>query len=170
MPIFLNQSTIKIVHLYGSRLNAKPNIYFMKKINYNTRTYIHKSGRVMVRLRWNKTKSEAIIDLYDLITFSFKHFDAIAFSISAYSGLLPVAPISADMAPPALVPSVMMRSASPSICLSKWRRYLFPANHLFCSSTKARRCSHSFVICLLATNNRWPLDLIHDALPFSDVM
>ena len=31
----------------------------MKKINYNTRTYIHKSGRVMVRVRWNKTKSEA---------------------------------------------------------------------------------------------------------------
>lgn len=30
----------------------------MKKINYVTRPYIHKSGRVLVRVRWNSSKSE----------------------------------------------------------------------------------------------------------------
>lgn len=30
--------------------------------------------------------------------------------------------------------------------------------------------SHSFVICLPSTNNRWPLVLIRDVSPFNDVM
>ena len=32
----------------------------MKKIGYVVRPYIHKSGRVMVRVRWNSSKTETV--------------------------------------------------------------------------------------------------------------
>ena len=35
----------------------------MKKITYVLRPYIHKSGRVMVRVRWNHSKNETVFSI-----------------------------------------------------------------------------------------------------------
>ena len=45
-----------------------------------------------------------------------------ACSSACSSGVLPLAPSSAESAPPALVPLEMMRSVSPGITASWWRR------------------------------------------------